>query len=372
MAHSILLILFCAFTALPGLPLRALLGIGVYNDTPSSPPVSAQLPVALNLTGRGGHVLLFFEFVFSPPAPPVPAPWQLAALAQACALGLQPVVRLGQPSRNYRDFADEGSNRTSFRLLSSAYVHFAAALRTPQCAALSVILLNEPNICMEWVCTQGAGTFLSGAEAAAEFAAFARDAGAAFAAAALPGVRTAMAAVAGTGFSSCECAWNGRHSPQDTNGTAFTAAMLAAVPGAYSGADFFTVHPYPGCGDMPFDSWCARGWLAAYRELYALALPSWRRGASHTGTWPILISETGWQAPGNESGKAQWMVQALELFAADPDVVAVLPFLLAGNFWSSQGWPWTLWSNATPARVEALQPQFLAVQALGRQAASPE
>jgi hypothetical protein len=114
------------------------------------------------------------------------------------------VVRLGQPSRNYRDFADAGSNRSSFRALASAYVHFAAALRSAQCAALSVILLNEPNICMEWACTQGAGVFLPGEVAAAEFAAFARDAGAAFAAAALPGVRVAMAAVAGTGFSSGE------------------------------------------------------------------------------------------------------------------------------------------------------------------------
>jgi hypothetical protein len=145
--------------------------------------------------------------------------------------------------------------------------------------------------------------------------------------------------------------------------------MLAAVPGAYAGADFFTVHPYPACGDLPFDEWCARGWLAAYRELYALALPSWRGNASHSGTWPIIISETGWQAPGNESGKGVWMVQALELFAADPSVQAVLPFLLAGSFWAPQGWPWTTWSNATPAKVEVLQPQFLAAQAWGRAAA---
>lgn len=350
-----------------GLPLSALLGIGLYNDTPGSPPLSSQLPVALNLTGPGGHVLLFFEFTFSPPSPPLPAPWQVAALSQACALGLRPVVRLGQPSRNYRDFADAGSNRTRFSALALAYVHFTAALRAAaaHCAAFRVILLNEPNICMEWACTSGAGTFLPAAAAAAEFAAFARDAGGAFAAAALPGVRVAMAAVAGTGFSSCECVWNGRHSPQDTNGTVFTAAMLAAVPGAYAGADFFTVHPYPACGDAPFDAWCARGWLAAYRELYALALPSWRRNASHAGgAWPIVVSETGWQAPHNETGKAQWVVQALELFASDPNVDAVLPFLLAGNFWAPQGWPWTIWSNAAPPQVDALQPQFLAVQAL--------
>jgi hypothetical protein len=118
--------------------------------------------------------------------------------------------------------------------------------------------------------------------------------------------------------------------------------MLAAVPGAYAGADFFTVHPYPACGDLPFDIWCARGWLAAYRELYALALPSWRRNASHAGAWPIVVSETGWQAPNNETGKAQWVVQALKFFAADPDVDAVLPFLLAGNFWAPEGWPWTI------------------------------
>ncbi len=57
---------------------------------------------------------------------------------------------------------------------------------------------------------------------------------------------------------------------------------------------------------------------------------------------------TGWSAPSNETGKAEWMVEALtQLWGQDPNVAAVLPFLLAGPFWDADGWPWTRWSNTT-------------------------
>ena len=42
------------------------------------------------------------------------------------------------------------------------------------------------------------------------------------------------------------------------------------------------------------------------------------------------------------------MVEALtQLWGQDPNVAAVLPFLLAGPFWDADGWPWTRWSNTT-------------------------
>ena len=41
-------------------------GAGVYNDTQRAAPFYAQLPVACNLTGRGGWLLLFFETIESP------------------------------------------------------------------------------------------------------------------------------------------------------------------------------------------------------------------------------------------------------------------------------------------------------------------
>ena len=82
-------------------PPRPIFGLGVYNDTPGSPAVSAQLPLVANLTGPGGWALIFVRS-FSALGPPdgqpvnvVPAAWEVGAINQAYALGLRPVVRIG-------------------------------------------------------------------------------------------------------------------------------------------------------------------------------------------------------------------------------------------------------------------------------------
>lgn len=355
-----------------------ILGIGVYNDTQGSPGVNLQLPVAANLTGSGGWVLLFFENIDLPTNNLLPEAWQIAALQQAWALGLKPIVRLGQWRRNYRNYSDDAQH-LSYKALAQVYANYVAALPgppSPSSEPLRLILLNEPNICSEWECAEeGPTVYLPSATIAAEVAALSRDVLAAITA--LPGsYRIAVPPIASVGFPQCQCVpgGSGNNGPQNVNATAFIGQMMAAVTGVYANATDFSAHPYPACQE-PFTSWCAAGWLAEYQQQYAVAMPSWQSNPAHSAPgarWPIWISETGWQSPQNETDKAVWMVQALtQLWGADPAVDAVLPFLLAGPQWTPQGWPWTLWNNDSTA-VVTYQPQYSAVRALGAAAADTE
>lgn len=341
-------------------PVSSRLGIGCYNDTPWAPPISAQLPVAANLSTGAGWVLLFLESLDPAAAAPAPAPWEVAALHQAYSLGLRVVARLGQRARNYRSFSDDPTH-LSYTALASAWRAYAAQLPVPaDGSALYIQLANEPNVCMEWQCAGGPGVFISAAQVAAEAASFTRDVARALRT--LPQLAVAAPPVAGIGFAHCECVWAGSNGPQDVNGTAFLSAMLQQVPSLFAELDALIVHPYPACGQLPFSEPCAGGWLASYQQQAAQVAASRAPGAP---LLPVIVGETGWPST-NEAGKAQWMVQALQqLFLADASVVAVLPFLLAGPFWEQQGWPWTLWDPATGnTTLRQLLPQFLAVQAL--------
>jgi hypothetical protein len=97
------------------------------------------------------------------------------------------------------------------------------------------------------------------------------------------------------GFSACECVQPGSNGPQDVNGTAFLGSMLAAVPALYAAADAFAAHVYPGCPWSPFEQWCARGWLASYRDVWSMAVQSWQadRALPPGAVFPVLITETG-------------------------------------------------------------------------------
>ena len=110
-------------------------GIGLYNDTQHCPTQTDQLPVAANLTGSGGWVLVFFETLDpNDPATHQPELWQIDLLHAVYAAGLRPIVRMGQYARNYRNFSDEGPHSpthmryTSLALLWKRYV---AALPLP-------------------------------------------------------------------------------------------------------------------------------------------------------------------------------------------------------------------------------------------------
>lgn len=339
-------------------------GIGIYCDTPGSPNVSLQLASARNLTGANGWVTLFFDSL-DPLLQPAPLPWQVAALEESYALGLSPLVRLGQPARNYRNLSDDAAHM-QYHSLASAYARYVAALPLPPSSAggpLHIIVGNEWNICGEWVCSDGEGVFLKSAVAAQESAAFTRDVLAALRP--LPRLALSAAPIAVKGHTECECTAGGAAGPQSENGTLFISSMLAAIPDLFTLTDAFAAHPYPWCPG-PFANTCASGWLATYRQHWALALPSWRLNPSHAGPgaqYPIFISETGW-AGSNETGKAEWIAAAFEeLFLPDGNVTAVTPFLLAGQFWARDGWPWTLW-DAQGDNLLHLQPQYLAIQAL--------
>ena len=355
------LLFCCALSSSRSSPASSRLGIGCYNDTPWSPPISAQLPVAANLTGGAGWVLLFLESLDPAAAAPAPAPWEAAALRQAYALGLRVVARLGQRARNYRSFSDDPAH-LSYLALASAWRAYAAQLPLPPDGStpLHIQIANEPNVCMEWQCEGGQGVFISAAQVAAEAASFTRDVARALRS--LPQLAVAAPPVAGAGFAHCECVWAGANGPQDVNGTVFLSAMLQQVPRLFEELDALIVHPYPACGQLPYSENCAGGWLASYKQQAARVAASRAPGAPPL---PVIVGETGWPSA-NETGKAQWMVQALQqLFLADESVAAVLPFLLAGPFWEQQGWPWTLWDPATGnTSLRQLQPQFLAVQAL--------
>ena len=144
--------------------------------------------------------------------------------------------------------------------------------------------------------------------------------------------------------------------------------MIAAVPGLYGAADAIWVHPYPACGDEAWSSWCAAGWLAAYKDMQAVTNVSWHANPDHAALLPpVLVTETGWQAPQNESGKAAWIADAFEqLWLPDESVWGVMPFLLAGELWAPDGWPWSIWSAGGSAPLVGVQPQYVAVQALAR------
>jgi hypothetical protein len=161
--------LLCALALLlsPGLvqaqEIRPIFGIGLYNDTPGSPIISAQLDVAVNLTGPRGFVLLFFETLDPDDnSSLLPAQWQIDAVAKSYSLGLRPVVRLGQSARNYRYFSDDSSHLHYVRL-AQMYADFVAALPLPPAQAddLYVGVGNEFNINGEWRCTEGAGVFMN-------------------------------------------------------------------------------------------------------------------------------------------------------------------------------------------------------------------
>lgn len=352
-------------------------GVGVYNDTAGSPAVSLQLQAAANLTGPGGWVLLFLNTLDPSASPPTldPAPWMLRAVEQAYALQLRPLIRLGQWRRDYRAHSDDAAH-LNYTSLGQAYKRFVSQLPLPppspkegEGGTLWVMPGNEPNVCLEWECAGGVGVFLPYTTIAAEYAAFSRDVLAALST--LPGLSLAVGPVAQVGFPQCECVpgGGGNNGAQTVNGTSFIQTMLQHVPQLYGQADFFSAHVYPSCGDGPWDEWCARGWLASYKDVHAVALPSWASDPRHNGTagFPIAVSETGWQAPLNESGKAEWMTAAFQnLWLPDPDVEAVTPFCLAGELWQPDGFPWTVWDNATLSVVTRFQPQYLAVQSLAR------
>eukprot|EP01043_Picozoa_sp_COSAG02_P022990 COSAG02_NODE_1214_length_13857_cov_17.738334_2_plen_397_part_00 len=347
-------------------------GIGIYNDT-AAPPLAQQLPEAAALVGEGGHVLLYFNLLFSTNGEPasclndcLPLQWQLDAVHQAYALNLSPFVRLGQWSRTIRDFADGSGSRSSYTQLAQQYRRFAAALPLPPDgkSSLAIQLLNEPNVCGEWQCKEPEpGAHLLAGTAAAEVASCLRDLVVALRP--LPRLALSLAPLAQVGFERCEC------SPpfipivkQNATQVSFANAMLAAVPELYDQVDFLCVHAYPYDWHQSFESAAGRAGIESYQNLRDLVTAHRHtrgKGPATAGALPIVVGETGWQGP-NQTLKAESIVTALkEVFFRDPYVIYVLPFMLAN--WAEDYWPWTNWTVNVTRPIERHK-EWLAMQAL--------
>jgi hypothetical protein len=306
-------------------------GMGVYNDT-HNPDLTLQLPETRTLVGDGGQVLLFFSLLFVRTGDPsscknncLPEQWVLNALQQAYKIGLKPTVRLGQWSRQIRDFSDDRDHR-NFISLAKAYKTYLSALpRPPDGSNLPVILLNEPNVCGEWQCAEGAGIYLESEVAAAEVASCLRDLLAA--AKTLPRLKVAVAPLAYAAPVQCECTQPGHNIAPNfsqPNNINYIQSMRNTVPELWANADFFAAHAYP-FGNQPFSTPLGRAGILDYQpQLQAIG----RNGS--IDDFPVVIGKTGWKGP-DEQMKADSMVAAYrEVFLEDPAVVAVLPFLLAG------------------------------------------
>ena len=378
-------------------------GIGIYDDT-SAPPLSVQLPEASRLVGEGGHVLLYFNLLFATDGDPLscedgcrPVAWQTDAVNQAYSLGLSPVVRLGQWSRHIRDFADDAATvggrqgHRNFTTLATQYKRFVSALPLPPDGSpLLIQLLNEPNVCGEWQCLEGPGSFLPAAETAAEVASCLRDLVAALRP--LPRLWLAVAPIAQVGFSRCECSAPFTPTvPQNATDLSFVNDMLTLVPDLYENVDFLCVHAYPNDWRQGFDTPSGRAGITSYQPLRDLVARHRKQrahralqqvgsggdggagkigGASRVDVpsvmaqpLPVVVGETGWQGP-NQTLKAESIVQALtEVYFADPSIVAVLPFLLANSGQYAAMWPWTLWpENASEPTTRYAE--WLATKAL--------
>lgn len=339
-------------------------GIGAYGSS-----LDEQLPLAARLAGQGGRVLLQANLLFKQNGNAsscenecAPSAESVAAIAQAYALGLRPVVRLGQWPRTIRDFSDDAEHR-QYRSLANAYRKFAAALPLPPdgTSPLDLIVLNEPNVAGEWCCSGGGR--LSTNQSAPEVATCLRDILAMLRS--LPRVRLSAAPTAYTGPVSYPCSGNpnGTIDPVDFSyptDIEFMQKMMVAAPDLYSNADFFNSHPYPW-SDEPFDQPLGRAGATHYRtQLSASGRPS----------MPVLLSEAGWKGH-NETSKAQSIIAALqEAWLPDARVEGITPFLLTSDFMSgftNIGWSWVRFYNASRATRDAqpvLTQQFNATRAL--------
>ena len=261
-----------------------------------------------------------------------PSAEDTAALHQAYAMGLRPVVRLGQYPRTIRDFSDDAAHLV-YISLAEAYRTFAAALPLPPNGSpLEVVVQNEPQAGDEWVCSGGGYITLN--TTAAEVAGCVRDTITALRI--LPRLLLSpppMTRVAPMKYP-CNDNPSGKVSGYQM-GTDFIQQMLRAVPGLYANADFFNAHPYP-IHNEPFSTPEGRAGAISYRALL-----------NATGTTlPVLITECGWSGD-NETEKALSFVTALqEEWLPDARVAAVIPFLLTGGggTWTQKGWDWVTFS----------------------------
>ena len=315
-------------------------GIGTYDDIPGQPPLDLQLATASRLVGPKGWVVLFLQPVLDA------SPAVIAAfgdkLRMAYSHSLRVVVRLGWKGAMV-DNADAGSNGTRYTRVAKKLALVSAALPLPP-AGLGPLLLhagNELNACNEWRCTSPAGVVKSLATRAAEvggFMADTMDGLRALPAAANGSLWLAHASIADWQTDGCECGTN-EAVGTGREGVKFQELLVAARPARYAQARWLSSHAYPFSNSNYSSNTSSR----AYRGLTYYRAERATVNAS-AAELPTVLTETGWARlnrgnPVSEADQAEWMTRAArELWAPDPSVLAVCPFLLGGRLWESSGW----------------------------------
>ena len=311
-------------------------GIGVYADTQGAPPVGEQMATAAELVGEGGAVVLFLTDCLGR-KPDVAGFGE--TLQMAYARYLRVVVRLGWKGA-MRNFADGGSNRTSYANAAAKLADVVAALPLPPSdqPPLLVHAGNELNACNEWRCTEPSDVVLGEDTRAAEVAGFMRDTLAALKA--LPAAKSgrllpAHASMANWHHAKCVCRTN---APTGVGrpGTEFIQRLLDIEPHLYDGATWLSSHSYP-YANADYGTAKSENGLTYHRRENAVVRPN-------GPPLPVVITETGWARNGvnnrvTAEHQAAWLQRAGEdLWASDDTVLYVCPFLLAGSFWEVKGW----------------------------------
>ena len=338
-------------------------GIGVYTDTPGSPPSAIQLDAAQKLSGARGWVTVYVCSWRSGNSSCMNRSTTAldgasrATLLAAYERDLTVVVRLGYPLAP-RDHSDD-SQHLHYTGLAAAYARVTATLPPPPTGRhLYVHVGNEFNACNEWRCTSVGNSSsisstgnITSAAMAVEVAAFYRDLLAAVAPLrsnpAYTFLRYAHGPIANWQNTACACD-GGAPLGSGQPGLVFLRAMQAAVPELYSKVDWFSSHAYPYSASPWGTDKATRG-LTYYRSetqvigrgaVGITAVPARARVPV-----PVIITETGWRRDATRGiGDAQvanWTSLAYTtMWVPDSQVLGVTPFLLAGKFWEGLGWPW--------------------------------
>lgn len=312
---------------------RNIFGIGVYTDTPGSPPISDQLSLASSLTGRDGWVVLYLCAWKHPNSSCVNRstthdPRSNEMLQMAYSKGLNVIARIGNPYY-VREHSDEGSNYTSYKGLAKAYASLVDSFPMPSGNRnkLYVQVGNEFNACNEWRCKGSSTSSISALGMAKEVGGFYNDV-----LESLIPIRNkhkgklmlGHGAIASWSVTPCQCG-TGRAQGKGHLGLNFLKMMLDVYPKLYSNVDFLSSHSYP-FSQQPYGTSKAMRGLVYYRnESVIVGRPR----------IPVHVTETGWRRLNiSFVEQAQWMVQAFKnVWISDQQVHSICPFLLAGKFW---------------------------------------
>ena len=326
------------------------LGIGVYDDTPGSPPIALQLDAAQDLVGPAGYVVLFFWPLLGPDSRKISKEAIAARLRTAYSRNLRVIARLGW-SGAMRDYADRGSNFSRYTRVAEEFANTVGQmpLPPPSLQPLLVHTGNELNACNEWKCSDADRRVLDLVTRVKEVGGFMSDTFATLStlrAAKNGSLWLAHGSLSSWQHNGCECGTN-RAVGLGRPGTTFMEQLLDRRPSIYADVRWLSSHSYPYSNS----NFSTDPQSKAFKGLtyYRSELATIQRAT----TLPAVLTETGWARHGNDnqvsaSNQATWLQRAAdEIWAPDASVLSVCPFLLAGRFWQTRGWNFLACPNSS-------------------------